>query len=163
MTRKALFMETTEVAPERTAAEIRVELVKGGASKIMEEYAVGRIVAVTFAVNVDGTDLPFRLPVRPEPIFKVLQKRRTQKPWRREEIAKLEQSDRAQAERIAWRQIYRWVQAQLALCTTGMVTVQEVFFPYLSNGTQSVYEIACQSGFKALPAPSGVEEKGMPR
>lgn len=148
-----MFMETTEVPPERTAAEIRVELVKAGASKIMEDYQNGRVVAITFAITVQGTDLPFRLPVRPEPVYKVL-RARTKKfnSWDRRSQGQDEKL-RAQAERVAWRQVYRWIQAQVALIQTGMVAMQEVFFPYLTNGTQTVYEVMAAQNFKALPAP----------
>lgn len=63
--------------------------------------------------------------------------------------------DREQARRVAWRQLYRWVQAQVALIQTGMVKTQEVFMPYLRTSTgQTVYELAEQRGFKLmLPAP----------
>lgn len=46
------------------------------------------------------------------------------------------------ARQVAWRQVFRWVQAQLAMVDTEMVTVDEVFFPYIQtrNG-QTVYEL----------------------
>jgi len=37
----------------------------------------------------------------------------------------------SQARRVAWRQILRWVQAQIALIETGMVELKEVFLPYI--------------------------------
>lgn len=150
MKRTPLFMETTAIEPERTAAEIHVELVKAGATKIMEEYADGRVVAITFAISANGDDLPFRLPVRTEPVFTLLQKRRKYEWDRKQSAAK----DRAQAARVAWRQVYRWVQAQIALIQTGMVQTQEVFFPYLTRDGKTIYEALAESQFKLLPAPS---------
>lgn len=147
-----MFMETTSIPPERTAAEIRVELVKAGANKIMEEYAGGEISAVTFAISRNGSDIPFRLPIRVDPVFKALNTRR--KSWDRSAKAP---DDLAQAKRVAWRQVYRWIQAQVALIQTGMVQTEEVFFPYLSNGRNTVYEIAAASDFKALPMPQEME------
>jgi hypothetical protein len=43
---------------------------------------------------------------------------------------------------VAWRQILRWVQAQMALVETKMVKVEEVFLPYIQGpGGQTVYEL----------------------
>lgn len=55
---------------------------------------------------------------------------------------KQKKSDEDKARRVAWRQIYRWVQAQLALVDTEMVKVEEVFFPYIQtkNG-HTLYEL----------------------
>lgn len=146
--REALFMETTSIDPSRTAAEIKAELVKAGATKIMEDYDAGRIVAITFAIETDDGPLPFRLPIRIDPIFDVINGRRAHP---RGYAA----ADREQAERVAWRQVYRWIQAQVALVRTGMVETQEVFFPYITNGKTTVYERAKLHGFRAdrlLPA-----------
>jgi hypothetical protein len=143
---EALYMEYTSIPPERTAAQIKAALVKAGAHKIMEEYAGGEISTIIFAIQSDGTDLPFRLPIRIDPIFKLLNGRRK---YRRSYGAP---GDLAQAKRVAWRQVYRWVQAQVALSQTGMVSVAEVFFPYLMNSAgHTLYEVAASRQFKALP------------
>lgn len=153
MAKQALFMETTTVDATRTAAEIRIELLKAGATKIMEEYERGVVVGLTFSIPVDEGDLPFRLPVRVEPVFKVINGRRKYNSDRQTHAAK----DRAQAVRVAWRQLYRWIQAQVALIQTGMVRTQEVFLPYLTNHHQTLYEVMEAGGFQkmlpALPAP----------
>jgi hypothetical protein len=61
---------------------------------------------------------------------------------------------REQAERVAWRQLLRWAQAQLAMIETGMAAAEEVFLPYLQEPSgRTVYEVFAESRFKALPAP----------
>ncbi|MDD4980682.1 MAG: hypothetical protein PHC54_05390 [Candidatus Omnitrophica bacterium] len=57
-----------------------------------------------------------------------------------------------QAKRVAWRQILRWVEAQMALVETNMVKIQEVFMPYIQMtiSGQTLYEKIEQKGFIAL-------------
>lgn len=150
-----LFMESTEVPPERTAAEIVGELVAAGATKIMHEYGQdGQLAGITFSIPRSGVDVPFRLPVKTEPIFKIINGRRK---WSGDRSANAPR-DLAQAKRTAWRQLFRWVQAQLALIKTGMVQTEEVFLPYmLTRNNQTLYEQIKDSGFKALPAPKDDE------
>lgn len=121
---KTLFMETTEVPCERTLAEITSRLVQAGANQITTNHENGRISGVTFAFRVGKNLIPFSLPVRTEPIFQILNRRRT---YNRASMAP---KDRQQAERVAWRQLLRWVEAQFALIQTGMVQTHEVFMPY---------------------------------
>lgn len=143
----ALFMESTEIAPERTAIDIRKELLKARASKIMDEYdPAGKLIAMTFSIDTPAGDLPFRLPVRVEPVFKLLKERRKPQ-WKASEYAK---TDRIKAERIAWRQAYRWVQAQVAMVQTGMVSTQEVFMPYLVFNGKTLYETLDTAGMQKL-------------
>ena len=67
----------------------------------------------------------------------------------------------AWAKRVAWRQILRWVQAQLAMIDTGMVKSEEVFLPYAmvnaSDGQKTMYEAMAERKFMALPAPDKEE------
>lgn len=71
---------------------------------------------------------------------------------------RLKSRDRSQAERTAWRLVLRWVQAQLAMIETGMVSAPEVFYPYTliqDAGTgrmRTVFEDFIDSQLKALPA-----------
>lgn len=61
--------------------------------------------------------------------------------------------DRQQAERVAWRQLLRWVQAQLAMIECGMTEASEVFFPYMQMlSGNTIYELFKASEFKQLAA-----------
>ncbi len=146
----SLYMETTKIPPEKTATEVTMLLVGAGASQIASDYGPDKkIRALRFVLRTNGQDLLFNLPARTEPVFLYLQKQRA--PSNR---SKKEQEDRIQAERVAWRQLLRWVQAQLAMIETGMVDAAEVFLPYMERNGRTLYQSFLDHGLKALPAPS---------
>lgn len=47
---------------------------------------------------------------------------------------------RQQAQRVAWRILKTWVQAQMAIIETGMVSAEEVFLPYIMIEGTSMFE-----------------------
>ncbi len=147
----SLYMETTAIAAERSASEITILLVNATASQISTDYGPDRkIRGLRFILSVQGSPVVFSLPARTEPVFRYLQKRRS--PATR---ARKEKQDRKQAERVAWRQLLRWVQAQLALIETGMVEAAEVFLPYIERDGTTLYQHMLSSGaLRALPAPA---------
>lgn len=145
-------METTEIAPERTIAEIETVLVRNGATAVMKEYVDGAIEAVAFRVRVGQSDIPFRLPCRWKAIADVFAKRKAGK-WNYtlSNSQKVLIADKAR--RVAWRQILRWIEAQMALVQTDMVKVEEVFFPYIqAKGGKTLYELHAGN---LLALPSG--------
>lgn len=146
-------METTQVPDTKTVGEIQALLARRGATSVMVEYEGGNVVGVAFRLNVKGQDVGFRLPCRWAAVETQLRRsgRRPKK-----------DGYQAWARRVAWRQILRWVEAQLALVETGMVQAHEVFLPYAivrgQNGSpdQSVFGMMEQH-FLALPAPKKEE------
>jgi hypothetical protein len=140
-------MGTTDVPAERTAGEIMRLLGKAGAKSIVTDYERGEVSGMRWKMNVDGREAIFSMPVRVGPIFTVIQRQRST-PQR-----KLDNTDRdhAQATRVAWRQLLRWVQAQLAFAETGMVEPAEIFSPYIvmQNG-QTLFAAIQGNGFKML-------------
>ncbi len=150
---KRMFMETTKIPARRTAAQISEALADAGANAVLMEYANGDIEAVSFRLNINGQEVPFRLPVRVAAVVAILAKRRGLS------MTGAGPKMRAQGARIAWRQILRWVQAQLALVQTNMVSAEEVFMPYMQIAGDSqgrtLYEVANEKGFgKYLPLPT---------
>ncbi len=150
----SLYMETTKIAAEKTAQEIATLLAHAGASAVLTEYGKDRkISGLSFRLEIGGHQVPFSLPARTEPVFRCLQKKRAPMYW-----ARKEQEDRIQAERVAWRQLSRWIQAQLAMIDTGMVQAGEVFLPYVQTAPhQTLYERLTVGGQLALP-PAREEE-----
>lgn len=141
-----LYMESTEITAEKTAQEISTLLIQAGASAIMQDLKDKKISGLSFRLEIKGDQVPFSLPVRTEPIFKYLQKKLDPK---NREKAKGRQL--LQAERVAWRQLLRWIQAQLALIDTGMVNAEEVFLPYVQTGVhQTLYEMLASRGMTQL-------------
>lgn len=139
--KKTIFMGTTTVEAVKTVGEISAALVRAGARDVSTQFEQGKIVAMRFSVVVaHGPLVWFKLPCRTE---KLLSKLR---------------GDRAQAERVAWRQVLRWVEAQLAMAESGLVYVHEVFMPYMeridpeSGNAVTMFEAWQASTVKALGA-----------
>lgn len=128
---------TSKVDCYTSLGEIQGELARGGASKVMIEYAEKKPVGVKFILETPLGDRGFALPANIDGVIAVF----------REQHVK---ADRAQAERTAWRNIRDWVLAQMAFVEAGQVRVDEVFFPYLTDGKQTLYQ-AYRNGQLALP------------
>lgn len=126
-------MGSTKIESMQTAGEIISELVRGGATSINTEYSNGKISGIKWLMRVRGTECLFDMPIRVEPLLKVI-------------------GDRAQAERVALRQLLRWVQAQNAMIEVGMAEAGEVYFAYMVKpGTkQTLFQHLVDSQFKAL-------------
>lgn len=64
---------------------------------------------------------------------------------------------RTKAERIAWRQLFRWTQVQMAMVEMGMAATDEVFLPYLEAGDegQSLCQLFQAHEAKLLAASTG--------
>ena len=159
MSKRTLFMETTEIPVQKTAGDILGLLVRAGATQVSLDYEGGKIAGMRFTYPVDGYPVPFRLPVRTEPIFKIINGRRSPDTWNKFGRKAMAAKDREQAERVAWRQLLRWIEAQIAMIETGMVKTDEVFLPYVATATgQTLYEHFIETGAAArlLPAPEGM-------
>jgi hypothetical protein len=146
----AVYLEGTEVPDSRTVMEIQDLLARKGATSIQIEYSNGRVNSLSFRLNVNGQSVPFRLPCRWEAVEKIL----------RNIGKKLRKNDTYAdwARRVAWRQIYRWIQAQLALVDTNMVRPEEVFLPYAMVGLEgeaakTLYDVIAERKFLSLPGP----------
>jgi hypothetical protein len=124
---KTLFMETTKIESAQTVGEIQRLLGQYGASAIRTDYDNGEVIAVSFTISLNNNQIPFRLPCRWEAIRAIFESRRKRRSTRGRPSGDLT----AQAKRVAWRQILRWVEAQLALTQTNMAKLHEVFMPYL--------------------------------
>lgn len=154
MADKTLFMETTSISPVKTASEITTLLIESGARQISLQYdEKGALIGLCFVLVVRGMPFPFQMPVRVSPVAEHFKARRV-KAHGKYGAQKFEAADKLQAERVAWRQLLRWIQAQLAMIGVGMVSAEEIFLPYLQNPDgRTVYEMFTETRFKALPAP----------
>lgn len=116
-----LLNYTTKINVYTTLGEIQAQLVKHGAKKIMQDYDDdGRIIAITFSINTPAGIRGIRLPANVEAVHKVLTRQKVK-------------CDREQAERVAWRIVKDWVEAQMAILESEMVQMDEIFLPYMVN------------------------------
>lgn len=132
-----LLNYTSEIPVERTVGEISMLLAKGGARQVMHDYDDdGNIVALSFLLELDGQRIPFKLPTDWRPVRALLQKT---KPNGHMKIEVFQSEEHARD--VAWRITKDWVEAQLAIIETQMVTTAQVFLPYaITAGGQSMYE-----------------------
>jgi hypothetical protein len=141
-----LLNYTTTVPTTKTVGEIQQLLVKAGATAVLHEYdSAGELIALSFGVETEFGPVSFRLPADHRPVLALLQKdRNVPKRYRTQE----------QAQKVAWRIVKDWVEAQLALIATRMVSVDQVFLPYaLTSDGRTFYEAARARRF-ALPPGS---------
>lgn len=131
----AILNYTTTIDAFKTASEIEYILMKHKAKSIMKTYEGESIVGLSFLIDTGIKQIPIRLPVRVEECLKVLQKEKKLSP--RSNI----KATREQAERVAWRILKDWVEAQMALLDIEMVKFEEIFMPYIeTNNGHTIYE-----------------------
>lgn len=143
----ALLNYTTTVPAEKTVAQIMQMLGKSGARQVMSEYDDdGRPTAVAFAIVTPVGLRTFRLPTRVLAVETVLRRQKVPKRYQTHE----------QAERVAWRIVKDWLEAQLAIVETEMVSLDQVMLPYMhtaGHGSPTVYELFTQQGELGPGAP----------
>lgn len=116
-----LLNYTTKINVYTTLGEIQAQLVKHGARKIMQDYDdAGRLNALVFTIDTPAGVRGIRLPANVDAVHKVLTRQKVK-------------CDREQAERVAWRIVKDWVEAQMAILESEMVQMDEIFLPYMVN------------------------------
>lgn len=138
-----IYMGSTKIDPEQTIGEIMSVLRKHGVGCIITSYEKGEVVGFTFSVTHGNQTLPFKLPVKWEPVLAAMKADRQTPnnlcvPF--------------QARRVAWRLILRWIEAQMALVEINMADIKEIFMPYLitNNEGKTLYQVMEAERFPAL-------------
>ena len=139
-----LLNYTTKIPAEQTAAEIMSVLVRRGATDILTHYGPGGMATgLKWRMETANGTMGFALPINTEAVFEILTRDRV---MRTNPEARMQQ-----ANRTAWRIIKEWILAQMALIETEMVTVEEVFMPYMLTGRQTLYQALTNGDLKMLP------------
>ncbi len=123
---------TTSIAAHRSVAEVQKLLALKGARSISIDYDKDQSISnISFAIEISGKLIHFRLPSNWRGVQKVL-KRQTK--------AKKYHTDQ-HAQNCCWRIILEWVQAQMAIIEAEQADMATVFFPYLLiKSKNTVYE-----------------------
>lgn len=138
-----LLNYTTKIDIFTTLGQIQGMLVKNGAKKILQEYNDdGQISAVSFQINTPQGLQAVRLPANVEAVQRVLTKQKVK-------------CDYSQAERVAWRIVKDWVEAQMAILESEMVTLAEIFLPYMTDGKGNTVYSLFASNVLMIGAPQG--------
>ena len=120
-----LLNYTTTIDPERTISEIQRMLLAHGVTAMMTEYDGRQVSSVSFQIVMHGKKAGFRLPCNWRAVRAVFDE---------QGIRSVKHKDKDldnQATRTAWRIVFEWVRAQLALVEVNMVTVPQIFLPYM--------------------------------
>lgn len=122
---------STTVTAMKSIGEIQGILVAHGATAIMMVFdGKGETQGLSFVFPTQFGDVPFRLPANIDKVEKVLNNQRVRSSVTRE-----------MASNVAWRILKDWVRAQVAILETEMVTIDQVFLPYMDVGHgETLYE-----------------------
>lgn len=130
----AILNYTTTVDSFKTVSEIEYILMKHKAKSIMKNYDGESITGLSFLIDTGFRQIPVRLPVKVDECLEVLEREKANG-------ARSIKATREQAERVAWRILKDWVEAQMALLDIEMVKFEEIFLPYIEmQGGQTVFE-----------------------
>jgi len=139
---------TTEVPASRSIDNIEKLLAGAGASNTMREYAPdATVAAISFIIEMDGMKLPFRLPAKPDNVFKWLRKKKPNSATK---------TLKEQSFRIAWKHQFELLHLQLTSIELEQAEKLEILFPYLYDvqKNETYYQRLKQGGFKALLPPA---------
>lgn len=130
----AILNYTTSIDSEKSISEIQKCLVKHGADKIVTDYAGQIPSAVTFSLLLNGNRVAFSLPANSKGVLSAMKKDR--------KVPNSKCTDE-QAQRVAWRIVKDWVEAQMAIVEAQLAEMSEVFLPYAitKNGQTLFNEI----------------------
>jgi hypothetical protein len=137
-----LLNYSTDIAAETTVGEIQRKLAQAGASQVLHGYdREGNLSELSFRIRTQFGEMAFRLPANIESVQAILQRQKVRRG----------RQTREQATRVAWRILKDWVEAQLALLQTGMVTIEQAFLPYAQNEKgETVYEVLSGKRFAGM-------------
>jgi hypothetical protein len=122
---------TTTVAPARTVSQMQEALAKHGATTIAARYDEGSAIGLSFTLMTVYGWRDFTLPVDVNAVHKVMVRQKVAPKLR----------TREQAERVAWRIAKDWLEAQLAIVQSQMVSFDQVMLPYMNvEGTKTLYQ-----------------------
>ena len=125
----ALLNYTTKISAQRSLGEVQGILGEAGAAEISIRYdsKTKRPSGIEFSIDTPFGLRWYTLPANAEPVLATLadQKARQRGSYRRAYI----KDTTEQAERVAWRIIKDWIEAQLAIVQTGMVSFHQVMLP----------------------------------
>ena len=126
--------------PNVTVGEIQALLADHGADKVMISYENKEPSAIAFQIEINGRMVPFRLSINAQGMLSVLKRGRG--------VARQYQTIE-QAKRTAWKCVYDWVAAQVAMLEAAQSDAAQLFLGYaiLPDG-KTVYESVDDIGFK---------------
>lgn len=118
---------TTTIAAGKSAAEVQAILARHGASQVSILYASGEPSGLAFTIETPYGLRDFQLPANAAGVLAAMR----QQMMAGKMPKNARNRDPQQANRVAWRILKDWVEAQLAIIEAGMSSIDEVMLPYL--------------------------------
>ena len=142
-----LLNYTTKVDIFTTLGEIQGILVRHGAKRIMQDDDNnGHIVGVLFFIDTPNGVRGVSLPANVNAVQRVLTEQKVK-------------CNREQAERVAWRILKDWLEAQMAILESEMVQMDEIFLPYMINDSgKTLYQMYQDNQLRLEAGTGGSEE-----
>lgn len=130
-----MLNKTTTISPAKTVGEIQQMLAKKGVRKLVIDYdESNEPIGLTFSLLWQGIPVYYALPCRWEGVLSVLKK--TSGVPRKNHT-------KEHAQRVAWRVLKDWIEAQLAIAEAELASLPEIFLPYAITRTgETVYNRA---------------------
>lgn len=116
---------TTTINVNKTIEEIQEILSKHGATAIMTEYDNGNVIGLSFKIMTPRGELGIRLPSNTDRVLQVLKNQKKNN-------TKVKNTFE-QANKVAWRIIKDWIDAQMAILESEMVEMEQIFLSYVLN------------------------------
>jgi len=145
----AILNYTSKVPVTQTIKEITDILVRHNAKSVMQCFGADRTLKeISFVITVECGDLNFRMPSNVDAVYRIMRQQLPE--WRGKTPSPAQEPIwRGQAERTAWRILKDWVEAQMAILDVEMVTMVQVFMPYLvTNDGITLYDKMLAHQFK---------------
>lgn len=141
---------TTQIDPEKTAAEIQRILGKGKALAVSMQFsASGRVTGLSFSARTSYGVRDFALPITEEVVTAVFNS------MRRDQVPRRYQT-REQAERVAWRIMKDWMESLMALVSLNMVPLDQAMLAYMvTDGGSTLYARFVERQLAELEAGHG--------
>jgi len=125
----------------KSIGEIQGCLVAHDAKAIMINYEDRIPESLSFMVETSQRVMAFKLPANISGVLKAMEKQRLSARF----------TNKDHAARVGWRIVKDWVIAQMAILEAEMVSIDEIFLPYLlTDGNKTLYDYMLDRGFKQL-------------
>lgn len=133
---------TTGISFMKSIGEIQGCLVAQHAKAIMINYGEDGVAeSLSFMIETSNRAMGFRLPSNIDGVLKAMKKQGLSARF----------TTRDHAARVAWRIVKDWVLAQMAILEAEMVSIDEIFLPYLlTDGDKTLYQRMLDTGFPQL-------------
>lgn len=117
---------TTSISAEKSIMEIEKMLLDFGATNFGKKAENGIFTGLFFSIDVQGKNVPFKLPIDIKAIATYLANQKTgiRKTYTPEDCYE-------QAYKVGWRIMKDWVFSQLSIIASGMVNIEDVFLGYM--------------------------------